>query len=575
MNSPLLTRLFSVLLLPAFLLAPLPAAAESVLWNGSGSGGVLVPGGGLAEDPAVTLWGSWFDQGGLLQPGDAASRVRYGFGAVWSPLRMDTDRPYGIEIGGRMGGASVTNSLGSPATLDSFGDLGLHLKGSYRVSDTWLTGIRLGALLYSGVEGESGFGDTASYAAEWVSTWRPGRFALHTDVGYLYDRTVNFTTGAPTEFERFAWGQNDYTQLVYGLGLQYDQRVVSYHLELSGELPLGAAAPGFSESPLRVTPGLRVRPWGSLEVLLAANVPLTDTGAGIPVQPDYDVLASLGWTFGQAAAAASDDDAPPRVDAPAAPAPAVSDPAAAGVLTGRVVHAVTGDPLAEATVTVLPDGPTLKTTSEGSFLFPGLAEGTARLQVEALGMTPETLEAQVRAGAMSSVEVRLAPLPTDGTVEIEVVDPDGRPVAGARVTLDGAAAGETDAQGKVRIEKVGVGRHEIEVREEGFESAQRSVSVAAGKTAAERMALVRKAKPGFVDVKVMNENREALDARLTIEGRPELERTVKAAGGGSTLYKLDPGSYRVRAEAAGYAPQVQEIVVEEDGEHALRFRLAR
>ena len=62
---------------------------------------------------------------------------------------------------------------------------------------------------------------------------------------------------------------------------------------------------------------------------------------------------------------------------------------------------------------------------------------------------------------------------------------------------------------------------------------------------------------------------------LTVEGKPEFQRSLDPASGASATLKMPPGTYRVRVEAPGYQPEAQEITVPEDGELALRFKLKK
>jgi hypothetical protein len=579
-------------LLTGLTLAALQGAAYAesprVLWNGTGTGGMRVSGAEVQQERgAVTAFGSYLTQGGLVAPGDDVSRTRYGFAGLYAPLEY-------LELGAGVHGASITNTLSNPERLASFGDVRLAAKGAYKISDALATGVRAQLLLFSGVKdsaggSESGYGDTASYAGEWVSSFRKGGFASHLALGYLYDRTVNFHPGVPTPQERFAWGQNDFNQLTYGLAAAYETEAADYLLEVSGEQPVGSNAPAFTESPVRVTPGVRLRPWGPLEVQIGADIALTNgAGRGLPAQPGYDLLAALRWHVDLGAAAPA-PEAPAATPAPAVEAPAeeapVSAPAPAsapvqaeaqfGALTGRVLNMATGAPVGGAKVAVEGVAAPVMTTPSGNFVLARVPAGEVTVRVAADGLRDGSATGQVKAGGVATLDVGLEPLVTTGAVVVTVTA-GGQPAADAEVLVNGAKAGVTGKDGAFTAKDVKAGTVEVAVRKDGFKPAETAfLEVTAGQTVRETFRLEPEARPGFIEVKAVNEERLPVAATVTVEGQPDLQRALDPAAGATTTYKLAPGTYRIRVEAKGYKPEVQEVQLPEDGELALRFKLTK
>lgn len=582
-----------VLLTCAVLLA-LPAAVSAepphVLWNGTGTGGMRVSGAEIAaEQGAVTGLGAYVTQGGLIEPGDDVARTRYGFAGLYAPI------PY-LELGANVNGASITNSLSNPKRLASFGDVRLAAKGAYEVNENLSTGLRAQLLLFAGVKdnaggSESGYGDTASYAGEWVSTFRKGGWVSHLALGYLYDRTVNFHPGVPTRQERFAWGQADFNQFTYGLAGAYETKTADYIVEISGELPVGEDAPAFSASPLRATPGVRLRPWGPLEVQLGADIALTgDAGKGLPAQPGYDLLAALRWHVDLAASEEAPAEAEPAPEpesqpAPAAEAPAEPVPAPAtapaqtapqtGALTGRVLNMATGAPIGGAKVRLDGAADAVVTTPSGNFVIPKAPVGELTVRVTADGMREGTARGTVKAGGVATLDVGLEPIVTTGGIAVTVIG-GGKPAAGAEVLVNGVKAGVTGADGTFTAKDVPAGAQELAAKKAGFKPSDTLyIEITAGQTVKETIQLEPEARPGFVEVKAVNEERQAVAATVTVEGHPEHDRKLDPAAGSATTYKLAPGTYRIRVEAKGYKPEVQEVQVPEDGELALRFKLTK
>jgi hypothetical protein len=560
-------------------------AAPRTLWDGTGTGGVRVPGAEtVPQRGAATASGSYFYQTDLLHPEDTASRIAYGGAVMYAPLAGIA--PYGLELGGRLSGMSTYNDRGNPERLNVFGDMLLAAKGTYQLREGLHTGLRAELRLPAGVNGSSGYGDTASYAAQWVSTWRPGQLAVHALAGFLYDRTINFSRNTPTDIERFAWGQRDFNQALYGLSVNYELDRFDSILEISGELPLGEASPAFSDSPLRLTPGLRFRATEDVEVHLAANIALMGTRApGMAAEPAVDVLAGVRWIFGAAAPGPAAQPRPqPLVQVLVLDEPELAPPAAGsatkdtadlgpGVLTGRITHAVSGDPIAGASVKILPDGPVAKASPQGQYFLTGLIGGTFELRVEAQSMAPSVVTGDAQRGQLTTLDITLRPQATEGRIELRVVDAESKPLSGAQVLIDGQSAGQSDAAGRLQLDKVVPGSREIMVLRKGHRSATAVVEVIAGATARETVMLAAEIKPGYLEVKVMNDAREPIAATVTVEGHPELTRIVDPSAGSVALYRLAPGTYRLRVEAPGFQPEAQQVQIEEDAEEALRFRL--
>ena len=149
------------------------------------------------------------------------------------------------------------------------------------------------------------------------------------------------------------------------------------------------------------------------------------------------------------------------------------------VLEGRVVARSSGAPVARARVDVSPhadigDSGRAMTDGEGHFLVSGLAAGGYDVRVSAPGFSPAWRRGlRVRPGERFSVSIVLT---GTGSVEGEVRDTAGRPVAGARVMApnrSGEGAGlpfiesRTDALGHYRLQGLAAGTQYLTARREG------------------------------------------------------------------------------------------------------------
>jgi hypothetical protein len=116
-----------------------------------------------------------------------------------------------------------------------------------------------------------------------------------------------------------------------------------------------------------------------------------------------------------------------------------------GVLEGRVLHALSGEPVGRARVTLRTEGPqnslTALTDSAGRFVFENLAAGIYRIWAERTGFLPQEhgarppaqagLPVQLESGqTLRGVEIRLTP---QGVIAGTVVDEYGDPVPRVQV----------------------------------------------------------------------------------------------------------------------------------------------
>lgn len=149
------------------------------------------------------------------------------------------------------------------------------------------------------------------------------------------------------------------------------------------------------------------------------------------------------------------------------PGPDRGSPAARdGALDGRVIDA-DGQPVSGATVTTDPRGYEATTGPDGGFTVERLLPGAYVAVVAADGFTPAVSDpVTVVANEAASIEVTLTDAAaTPVTLEVEVLGPDGAPLAGATVDA-GAASGLTDALGVARLEP-GPGLVDVAVGYEG------------------------------------------------------------------------------------------------------------
>jgi hypothetical protein len=93
-------------------------------------------------------------------------------------------------------------------------------------------------------------------------------------------------------------------------------------------------------------------------------------------------------------------------------------PVGSGALSGRVVNAVTNQPIGGAIVTLPSTGQTITADSNGQFLFSGLPAGSVQVTASAPGFAPSTQTGAVPAGGTGTIVLALSPTLAPGQYRI-------------------------------------------------------------------------------------------------------------------------------------------------------------
>ncbi|MGC8777287.1 MAG: carboxypeptidase regulatory-like domain-containing protein [Candidatus Caldatribacteriaceae bacterium] len=136
-------------------------------------------------------------------------------------------------------------------------------------------------------------------------------------------------------------------------------------------------------------------------------------------------------------------------------------------LRGAVVDVQTGKGVAGAQIVVrdYPDRSDL-TASDGSFFIPRVPAGRQVLLVSASGYASKSEAVNIPEGEVFAVTISLSPFL--GKITGFVWDGDGKPVAGATVTVDGRYTTTTKANGNFALSGIPVGKFALTVEKDGF-----------------------------------------------------------------------------------------------------------
>ncbi|HRC56787.1 MAG TPA: carboxypeptidase regulatory-like domain-containing protein [Kofleriaceae bacterium] len=148
-----------------------------------------------------------------------------------------------------------------------------------------------------------------------------------------------------------------------------------------------------------------------------------------------------------------------------------------------------------------------------------------------------------------------------------VVDDAGEPLVGAKVTVqtgDRKDTTVTDRGGRFRVDALPLGSAKITVELAGKKTRETTLALEGGEAAVPRLQLDPDLPPGELrgNVRARVGGRAIAGATVTVE--PGGFSAVTAADGSFAL-EVPPGKYTVTTSAAGYAPQVIEAVVDQEG----------
>ena len=148
-------------------------------------------------------------------------------------------------------------------------------------------------------------------------------------------------------------------------------------------------------------------------------------------------------------------------------------------LTGDVVTAGDGKPVAGATVQVAETRFSAKTDEKGHFSLPGIRTGAAQISIQAEGYLSQKMDVMLQTGQETPITISLeGGAALVGTVVDSTTD---KPVADAEVEIIGISKPvKADAAGKFQFPGIRGGTVRVEVRAPGFVTFEKAVELAVG-----------------------------------------------------------------------------------------------
>ena len=183
-----------------------------------------------------------------------------------------------------------------------------------------------------------------------------------------------------------------------------------------------------------------------------------------------------------------------------------------------------------------------------------------------VGVSAESLGLQVREVTVEPDETSLILISAvlreeagDAILVLEVEDPKGQPIEGARIALDGEPVGSTSTGGTLRIEGLAPGESTLEVAGTLFE--YKSISPVALQEGDNAIDVVLQWLAGTVNVKTKTSAGDPVDALIRAYG-PAVLAPVRVGADGERVLYLEPGGWTVVASSESHGIEQEDVDVE-------------
>lgn len=162
-----------------------------------------------------------------------------------------------------------------------------------------------------------------------------------------------------------------------------------------------------------------------------------------------------------------------------------------------------------------------------------------------------------RDGRLADVTVHLGEESGDGALDLTVVDPEGQPVAGADVRLDGSRMVETASGGRVRVGNLREGVRQLEIRHPWFEPAVLPLELTPTTLVRQELSW----REGLVDLVVTAGGEPVTDGLAYFEGPQSLEPVALGADGRAVV-AVGPGEWEVLVSSGRHGLASRAIAIE-------------
>ncbi len=486
---------------------------------------------------------SYFSQQDLL-PDSLIKGYKISLGGTYSPLNK-------LWVNGKLFFSSTYNNYPHSRWLYSGSDLrfsAVYKFFFYKKLNLYLFGT---LWLFAPVKGSSRLSDTSSYRMDILAEYKWGKIKFIGDLGYFYDRRINFTPAKPTIFEQLAWEEIDYTWTPLSLNLSFMGNGYTPYLKLYQQVLYNSGI-SFFNNPVFLYTGINFKIYRGIYLQHQIRWKLFSKHIdGYPDYPNTQFYAFLTFTGEYFAR------------------PIPKKPLTL-TLRIRVKGVKEGSPV---TIKIGPLYTQTQTTPV--FLFPSIKKGSYPITITSPNYQTLTTEVTVSPSTKNSYQFALKEKIKKGGIlgyvrsnEIGVKD------AVVRISAFPNSVTKTDSSGIFDIKGLSPGVYTLSVTSPYYQPVSQFVEVPSGKIVVVRISLQELEYPHGILILHIKGNKGKLLNKFNYKIKASRYKVLEEENGFLKLY-LAPGDVEVDITVEGYKEKIFKVSIDEGDNIETSLHLVR
>lgn len=243
-------------------------------------------------------------------------------------------------------------------------------------------------------------------------------------------------------------------------------------------------------------------------------------------------------------------------------------------ITCVVTDADTDEPIENANVKILPNGPIGKTDADGEYTFTDLAADVYTIKASKLGYESGKKTTNLKTDEDKVVKFNLQPLEGPGTIHGTVIDGSTTlPILGAEVMVlpDGPSA-MTDGDGSYDLGELDPGDYELQASKDGYKTRIKNVTLIATQNKTVDFTLIPEPL-GSITCTVLDSSNDNPIEGAMVQILPAGPSGTTNADGEYVFVDFEAGTYQIRASKKDYQSVDIEVVVKPGKDEKVPFKL--
>jgi hypothetical protein len=256
-----------------------------------------------------------------------------------------------------------------------------------------------------------------------------------------------------------------------------------------------------------------------------------------------------------------------------------------GTISGKVVEAVSGNPVSKVNIKTTPSTNSILTDESGNFKIENVTPGEYKVTAQKNNYDSSSVTIQVSSGIIASADISLnqtdpSNLITTGALTGKVLDlSTSKPIQNVIITTNPATSSLiTDQTGTYSIDKITPGKYTITAKKNSYQSASAEIQITKGKTTTADLVLKfidtsTVVTPGKV-AGVVHDGLTGLGiAGVNVSTVPATSTVTTGNNGSYSIAEVAPGNVKITASKTGYASVTLTVNVESGSTVTADFEL--